>query len=68
VCVTVVLWRRPAGSLGVAFLQGCMVLATVLLLARWTTSVYYVFLAPMTVVGIVFAFAPGLVRAPQPRS
>lgn len=65
--VTVVLWRRPAGSLGIAFLQGCMVLATVLLLARWTTSVYYVFLAPMTVVGIVLAFAPELVRAPQPR-
>jgi hypothetical protein len=64
--VAVVLWRRPAGSLGTAFLQGCLLLATVLLLARWTTSVYYVFLAPMTVVGIVFAFAPELRRVPLP--
>jgi hypothetical protein len=62
----VVLWRRPAGSLGTAFLQGCAVLAAILLSARWTTSVYYVFLAPMTVVGLVLAFGAEFERAPLP--
>jgi hypothetical protein len=67
VTVVVALWRRPAGSLGVALLQGCAVLATVLLLARWTTSVYYIFLAPLTVVGVVLAFGAELERAPLQR-
>jgi hypothetical protein len=50
--VAVALWRRPAPSLGAAFLQGCALLATIFVLARWTTAVYYVFLAPLVMTGI----------------
>jgi hypothetical protein len=49
------LWRYPARALGMALLQGCAVIATIFVLARWTTSVYYVFLAPLVVTGIVLA-------------
>jgi len=48
----VALWRRPAASLGAAFLQGCALVTVVFVLARWTTSVYYVFLAPLAMAGI----------------
>ena len=48
----VALWRRPAANLGTAFLQGCAVLAVIFVLARWTTSVYYVFLAPLAMAGV----------------
>jgi hypothetical protein len=60
--LTVALWRRPAASLGAAFLQGCAVVATVFVLARWTTSVYYVFLAPLAVTGAVLTVAAELGR------
>ncbi len=53
--LSVALARRPAGSLGVAVLQGCAILATLFVLARWTTSVYYVFLAPVLVAGVALA-------------
>jgi hypothetical protein len=49
--VAIVVWRRPARTLGGAFLQGCAVVGTAFVFARWTTSVYWVFLAP--------AIAPG---------
>jgi hypothetical protein len=48
----VALWRRPAHSLGAAFLQGCVLVATIFVLARWTTIVYYVFLTPLVMTGI----------------
>ncbi len=48
----VALWRRPAANLGAAFLQGCAALAVIFVLARWTTSVYYVFLAPLAMAGV----------------
>jgi len=52
---TVALWRRPAPSLGAAFLQGCVLVALTFALARWTTTVYYVFLAPLLMAGIALA-------------
>jgi hypothetical protein len=55
----VALWRRPAPSLGVALLYGCALLATVFVLARWTTSVYYVFLAPLVAAGIALTLGAG---------
>jgi hypothetical protein len=48
----VALWRRPAPSLGAAFLQGCVLVAIIFVLARWTTAVYYVFLTPLVMTGI----------------
>jgi hypothetical protein len=48
----VALWRRPAPSLGAAFLQGCVLVAMIFVLARWTTVVYYVFLTPLVMTGI----------------
>jgi hypothetical protein len=48
----VALWRRPAPSLGAAFLQGCVLVALIFVLARWTSIVYYVFLAPLVMTGI----------------
>ncbi len=53
--LTFVLARRPAGSLGIAILQGCAVTGTLFVLARWTTSVYWVFLAPVAVGGVMLA-------------
>ncbi len=50
--LAVALWRRPAPSIGAALLQGCALLATTFVLARWTSSVYYVFLAPLAMTGI----------------
>jgi hypothetical protein len=60
----VALWRRPATNLGAAFLQGCLLVATVFVLARWTTSVYYVFLAPLVAAGV--ALTLGAERAASP--
>jgi hypothetical protein len=60
----VALWRRPAPSLGGAFLQGCALLALIFVLARWTSSVYYVFLAPLAVTGV--ALMLGAERAASP--
>lgn len=57
--LTLVLVRRPAGSLGVAVLQGCAVVGTLFVLARWTTSVYYVFLAPVLTTGAMLALGAG---------
>jgi hypothetical protein len=51
----VALWRRPARSLGAAFLQGCVLVAVIFVLARWTTAVYYVFLTPLVMTGIALA-------------
>ncbi len=59
----VALWRRPAPNLGAAFLQGCVLVAVIFVLARWTSSVYYVFLAPLVAVGI--ALTLGAERSPQ---
>ena len=53
--LTVAFARRPPGSLGVAVLYGCAVTGTLFVLARWTTSVYYVFLAPVIAAGLVLA-------------
>jgi hypothetical protein len=65
--LAVVFWRRPAPSLGAAFLQGCALVAVLFVLARWTTSVYYVFLAPLAVSGVVLALGAELGRAPLRR-
>lgn len=46
------LWRRPARSLGAAFLQGCALVAFVFFVSRWTTSPYYIFLAPLAMAGV----------------
>ena len=59
----VALWRRPAQNLGAAFLQGCVLVAVIFVLARWTTSVYYVFLAPLVAVGIALTLGPE--RSPE---
>jgi hypothetical protein len=48
-----VLWRHRARTLAGAFLQGVVTVAALFVLARWTTSVYYQFLAPLAVVGVV---------------
>jgi len=37
-------WTRRPGTLGEALLQSCIVLATMLLFARWTSLAYYAFL------------------------
>jgi hypothetical protein len=50
--LAVALWRRPAANLGAAFLQGCALVATLFVLARWTSMVYYVFLAPLIATGV----------------
>ncbi len=42
----VAFWRRPAPTLGAAFLQGCALVGLIFILARWTSSVYYIFLTP----------------------
>jgi hypothetical protein len=60
----VALWRRPAPSLGAAFLQGCVLVALIFVLARWTTSVYYIFLTPLVMAGI--ALTLGVERATSP--
>jgi len=52
----VLLWRRPAASLGIAFLQGFALVLVSFMLARWTTSVYYMFCIPVLMGGVVLAF------------
>jgi hypothetical protein len=54
---TVALWRRPAPSLGAAFLGGCALVALVFVLARWTSSVYYVYLTPLVMAGVTLTLA-----------
>jgi len=56
-------WRGPAPSLGAAFLQGCALVALVFVMARWTTSVYYIFLMPLTMVGVALTLAAERERA-----
>jgi hypothetical protein len=51
-----VMWRRPARSVGTAFLQGVSVVAAMFIFARWTTSVYYMFLLPLLMGGVALAF------------
>jgi hypothetical protein len=46
------LWRRPAASLGAAFLQGCALVAFIFFVSRWTTSPYYIFLTPLAMAGV----------------
>jgi len=53
--VASLLWRRPARTFGTAFLHGCAVVATLFVFARWTTSVYWVFLAPLGAAGVALA-------------
>jgi hypothetical protein len=53
----VALWRRPARSLGAAFLGGCALVALVFVLARWTSSVYYVYLTPLVMAGVTLTLA-----------
>jgi hypothetical protein len=48
----IALWRRPAANLGAAFLQGCALVAILFVFARWTTSVYYIFLTPLAMAGV----------------
>jgi hypothetical protein len=62
---TVALWRRPAPSLGAALLQGCAILALTFVLARWTTAVYYVFLAPLVMTGIVLMLGAECAASPD---
>ncbi len=54
--VAIVLWRWPARTLGGAVLQGCAAVAALFVFARWTTSVYWVFLAPAVAAGLAVAF------------
>lgn len=53
----VALWRRRAPSLGAAFLGGCALVALVFVLARWTSSVYYMYLAPLAMAGVTLTLA-----------
>ncbi|MGA2392632.1 MAG: hypothetical protein ABSH03_04660 [Candidatus Lustribacter sp.] len=53
----VALWRRPAPSLGAAFLGGCALVALIFVVARWTSSVYYIFLTPLVMAGVTFTLA-----------
>ena len=59
----VALWRRPAPNLGAAFLQGCALVAVLFVLARWTTSVYYVFLAPLVMSGVALTLGAEAIDA-----
>jgi hypothetical protein len=54
--LAVVFWRRPAPSLGIAFLHGLALVVASFMLARWTTSVYYMFCIPLLMGGAVLAF------------
>jgi hypothetical protein len=49
IALGVLLWRHPARTMSDALLQGLAVVAITFLMARWTTSVYYAFLAPLVV-------------------
>jgi hypothetical protein len=51
-----IFWRREAPSLGIAFMQGLALVAASFMLARWTTSVYYMFCLPVFMGGVVLAF------------
>lgn len=44
-----ILWRHPARTINAALLQGIAVVTVTFLIARWTTIVYYCFLAPLVV-------------------
>lgn len=54
---TVALWRRRMPNLGAAFLAGCALVALVFVLARWTTSTYYIFLTPLVMAGVTLTLA-----------
>jgi hypothetical protein len=56
IALGVVFWRQGAPSLGIAFLQGLALVAASFILARWTTSVYYMFCLPVLIGGVVLAF------------
>ncbi len=62
----IVLWRRPAQNLGAGFLQGCALVALTFVLARWTTTVYYVFLAPLVMTGIALTLGAERATSPEP--
>jgi hypothetical protein len=53
--VAVIVWMRPARTFGAAFLHGCAVVATLFVFARWTTSVYWIFLVPLIAAGVAIA-------------
>ncbi len=57
-------WVRKPASLGVALLQNCIVLAAMLLFARWTSLAYYAFLFGTLALAIAtFGFE---LETPQP--
>jgi hypothetical protein len=51
--LTVLLWRRPTRTLGAALLQGVVIVCAVFVLARWTTSTYYIFLLPLAIAAAI---------------
>jgi len=53
--IATLVWRRPARTLGGAVLQGCAITGVLFVAARWTTSVYWVFLAPAIATGVAVA-------------
>jgi hypothetical protein len=55
VAVFVAVLRHPAHSEGAAMLQGLAVIACTFVFARWTTSTYYWFLAPLAITGTIMA-------------
>jgi hypothetical protein len=58
------LWTRKPATLGAALLQNCIVLAAMLLFARWTSLAYYAFLFGTLALAIAtFGFDP---ETPQP--
>lgn len=59
----VLMWRRRAPSLGAACLQGCALIALAFILARWTTSVYWIYLTLVAPAGV--ALTLGAERSPQ---
>jgi hypothetical protein len=64
---SVAFWRYPAPSLGAAFLQGCALVAIIFVFARWTTSVYYVFLTPLAMAGVALTLGTERsLRTPPP--
>ena len=53
VALGTVFWRNHARTLGAALFQGVAIVATMFLLARWTTYTYYIFLAPLLIVAAI---------------
>ena len=62
--LAVVLVRHRPPSLGGAFLQGAITVAALFIFARWTTSVYYQFLEPVAITGVIMMLGAEL-HAPE---